>query len=442
MCNQNASGACSHAEGFNTTASAPSSHAEGFNTTANGNASHSEGGSTLASGEGSHAEGFGSQASGAGSHSEGFQSIASGNSSHAEGGNCIASGSAAHAEGQDTRAFANAAHTEGFQTIATKDAAHAEGTLTQANGESAHAEGVGSIANADGSHAEGYNTVASKDVAHAEGSVTTASGTAAHAEGANTIASGNASHAEGIGTVANAESAHTEGLGTSAGGNAGAHVMGRFGTATEPYSWFIGNGTSTSNRGLGAKWLASSGNMFVDGSFVPGGADYAELFETIDGKHMEPGYFVSVIGKKIRIASSADDYIVGITSATPGIIGDSGEMHWQGKYVTDRWGRVQYREVTLPAQLDEAGRELLPECTELQPILNPNWDPEQEYFPRLKREEWVAVGMLGKLLVRDDGTCEVNSYCKPSQDGIATKASSGYRVLERTDNDQILILFR
>jgi hypothetical protein len=441
-CNQNASGTCSTAEGFNTTASGSSAHAEGFNTTASGNASHSEGGSTTASGEGSHAEGIGTQATAPAAHAEGVNNLASGNASHAEGGANTASGSAAHAEGQNTQALGNAAHAEGFQTVATKDSAHAEGAQTQATNESAHAEGVATVASGNGAHAEGFRTVASLDVAHAEGTTTIASGTAAHAEGAQTIAGGNASHAEGIGTVANGESSHAEGLNTSAGGFAGAHIMGRNGTAQEAYSWFIGNGTSASARGLGAKWLASTGNMYVDGSFVPGGADYAEMFETTDGKPIEPGCFVALRGKKVCIASAADDYIAGVTSGAPGIIGDSGEMHWQGKYVTDRWGRVQYKEVDLPARTDGAGRELMPRHAEFQPMLRPDWDPDRDYVPRLKRPEWVAVGMLGKLLVRDDGTCEVNGYCKPNGDGIATKADTGYRVLERTAEDQILILFR
>jgi hypothetical protein len=414
-CNQNASGVCSTAEGVGTTAS----------------------------GEGSHAEGGNTQAIAAAAHAEGFASVASGNASHAEGGSCMASGSAAHAEGQNTQALGNAAHAEGFQTLASKDSAHAEGAQTQATNESAHAEGVATIASGNGAHAEGFKTVASADVAHAEGTTTTASAVAAHAEGAQTSASGNASHAEGIGTAADAESSHAEGLNTSSGGFAGVHIMGRNGTAQEAYSWFIGNGTSVSVRGLGAKWLASTGNMYVDGAFVPGGADYAELFETTDGKPIEPGYFVTLRGKKTCIASAADDYIAGVTSGAPGIIGDSGEMHWQGKYATDRWGRVQVREVDLPAQTDSAGRVLIPARKELQPTLRPDWDPDRDYVPRLQRPEWVAVGMLGKLLVRDDGTCEVDGYCQPNGSGIATKAAdAGYRVLERTNEDQILILFR
>ena len=48
--------------------------------------------------------------------------------------------------------------------------------------------------------------------------------------------------------------------------------------------------------------------------------------------------------------------------------------------------------------------------------------------------------MLGKLLVRDDGTCQVNGYCKPNNEGIATAADHGYRVMKRTGPNQVLVL--
>ncbi|MFS1512537.1 hypothetical protein VQL36_08890 [Chengkuizengella sp. SCS-71B] len=47
---------------------------------------------------------------------------------------------------------------------------------------------------------------------------------------------------------------------------------------------------------------------------------------------------------------------------------------------------------------------------------------------------------LVNYLVRDDGTSEVDGFCKPNAEGIATKAQSGYRVLERTGENQILII--
>ncbi|MDQ0268509.1 hypothetical protein J2S17_000378 [Cytobacillus purgationiresistens] len=50
----------------------------------------------------------------------------------------------------------------------------------------------------------------------------------------------------------------------------------------------------------------------------------------------------------------------------------------------------------------------------------------------------MTVGLLGKLLFRVDGTCAEDGYCMPNiEEEIATKASSGYRVLERIDSNQV-----
>ena len=54
----------------------------------------------------------------------------------------------------------------------------------------------------------------------------------------------------------------------------------------------------------------------------------------------------------------------------------------------------------------------------------------------------AAGSMLGVLPVRDDGTCEVNGYCKVTNGGIATKANSGYRVIERVSDNAVKIVFR
>ena len=51
---------------------------------------------------------------------------------------------------------------------------------------------------------------------------------------------------------------------------------------------------------------------------------------------------------------------------------------------------------------------------------------EKPYTPRAERPEWDAVGMLGVLNVRDDGTCHVNGFCKVADGGIATASDKGY----------------
>lgn len=150
-----ASGDCSHAEGWNTTASGNYSHAEGYNTTASGNYSHAEGESTIASGSDSHAEGNGT--------------TASSNNSHAEGNGTTASGGCSHAEGFDTTASGYVSHAEGIRTTASGSESHAEGSRTTASGHQSHAEGNETTASGSFSHAEGDNTTASRRSQHVQG---------------------------------------------------------------------------------------------------------------------------------------------------------------------------------------------------------------------------------------------------------------------------------
>ncbi len=302
--------------------------------------------------------------------------------------------------------------------------------------------GINTTASGDASQAEGNLSIASGFAAHAEGNSTIASDFAAHAEGLLTIASGDTSHAEGTFSTASGVNSHAEGLDTSTSGHAGAHIMGRFGNADTAYSWFLGNGVNDMNRGLAAKILGN-GNAFIDGGWFIGGADYAEMFETADGAAIDAGYFIAFdSGEKIRKAVPADDYIMGVSSAAPAVLGDAGGLRWKRKYLTDEWGRIRYHEVEVPAVLDQAGKVLVPARREVQPMLNPGWDAAREYIPRSKRPEWVAVGLLGKLLVRDDGSCQPGGYCRPGDNGVATAADTGYRVLQRTGDTQVRILFR
>ncbi|MGG2938287.1 peptidase G2 autoproteolytic cleavage domain-containing protein [Bacillus pacificus] len=362
-----------------------------------------------------------------------------GNCANAEGSGTTAIGDQSHAEGNGTTAVGDQSHAEGSGTTAIGFNSHAEGVNTTAIGFGSHAGGVNTTASGVNSHAEGNLTEASGSASHAEGSGTKATGSQSHAEGLNTTASGHRSHAEGLNTTASGHQSHAEGEGTSTAGFVGSHIMGRFGDATEAYSWFIGNGTDNTNKGLGAKWIASTGNMSIDGSsYITSGADYAEMFEMYK-EHIDVGFFVTLKGRK---ATTQDEFILGITSVTPSILGNSADLIWHGKYLLDRWGRRKIEERIVPEDTDSEGNVISPSRIEKSPVLNPKWNPNQLYQSRIERAEWVVVGLLGQIRVRDDGTCEVDGYCFPNQDGIATKSKKGYRVLERLDKDQILIFFR
>ncbi|MGC5324219.1 peptidase G2 autoproteolytic cleavage domain-containing protein [Brevibacillus sp. SYSU BS000544] len=462
-CNNNAFGPCSEAEGNNTTAGGPASHAEGELTITFGEASHAEGYQTTAIGVTAHSEGYQTIAEANGSHAEGELTKASGEASHAEGFQTIASGNGSHAEGVGTRASGFASHAEGGSNnveffpgpIASGDFSHAEGIFTQATGSAAHAEGETTTASGVSSHAEGSATKATGFTAHAEGSFTTASAFAAHAEGSSTEASGNSSHAQGSNTRADAAQSHAEGFFTATNGLQGVHVMGRDGQPNPaggdlPFSWYLMNGPSQySTAGVVAK-IQSNGTACFDSTVTTAGVitsagacDFAEMFESSNGELIDVGYFVTFASgsEKIRKATASDSYILGVTSSNPGYLADV-EDPACGKFLLDEWNRKQYEDVFFPAVTDQDGRILAPERTERRPVINPFWEPEKPCRSRMDRPEWAAVGLIGKLLVRDDGTCFVGGYCLPSDGGIATNTESGYWVMRRTGPNQILILFR
>jgi hypothetical protein len=331
----------------------------------------------------------------------------------------------------------------GTSTLASGEAAFAEGSQTQATGNFAHAEGRQTAASGFASHAEGIETVASGFGSHAEGDETSAAGDFSHAEGLETRATGLVSHAEGIQTTASGNYSHAEGTGTSTNNFFGAHIMGSYGSAEAPYSWFLANGTGESTKGLAAKILYT-GDAFIDHAWNGGGADYAELYETESGQPIEPGYFVTFAGAsdKVRIAQASDGYILGIVSAAPGFVAGAGELRWKNKYKTDKWGRILNEDVPVPEVKDKGGMVVVPAHTESRPALNPAYDPQKTYVPRTNRPEWIRVGLLGAIPVRDDGTLTPGGYCQVGVNGVATSAHTGYRVLKRLGTDQVLVLFR
>lgn len=76
-------------------------------------------------------------------------------------------------------------------------------------------------------------------------------------------------------------------------------------------------------------------------------------------------------------------------------------------------------------------------------LCNPKHDKDMKYIPRSQRQEWIPVGLLGKLHVFDNGLCQVGQRCK-NYNGIAVPDDSkkGWRVLERVSKSTIRILFK
>ena len=191
--------------------------------------------------------------------------------------------------------------------------------------------------------------------------------------------------------------------------------------------------------------VISDGSVHADAAYTTPCADYAEFFEWEDGNENAEdrvGYFVKLVGEKITKCDEFDEPL-GIVSATPAIVGDSGELHWKDKFVTDDFGRIQYHDVIIPEEKDEEGNIIIEEHIETQPVLNPQWNADEVYIPRKERKEWSPVGVFGKLIVYDDGTLKQGDICRPGKGGIAVKSvKNGYQVLKRISDDKIMVWFR
>ena len=244
----------------------------------------------------------------------------------------------------------------------------------------------------------------------------------------STVTSGNSSSALGYGTTANEYQT----------------ALGRYNTNTDaPTSlsdtagslFVVGKGTGSSDLSNAFR-VSTAGIAYACGTFKTSGADYAEYFEWADGNPFREdrrGYFVTLDGEKIRKANAEDDYVLGIVSVNPSIAGDTQSEEWQGRYLTDIFGEKIVEEVE---SVNEKGEVI----KERKWVVNPEYDPEMKYVSREDRPEWDAVGMLGKLIVVDDGSCVVNGYCRVDNEGRATASERGVRVLARLDANHIKVM--
>lgn len=394
----------------------------------NSQSSQAEGSKTLAI-NCSHAEGKNSVAMGDSSHAEGSNCIASGSNSHAEGSSCTASKESSHAEGSNCTAKGLGSHAEGRYTVASGESAHSEGYYTTASGQHSHAAGTKTTASGYCSHAQGKDSIASGEYSYANGNYCEATGQYSYAIGSYCKATGNFSYAEG--NSATAETYGTYSIGQNNKVNSGGSTY----YMSTGNAFVIGNGSFSTKSN--AFRVTFDGKTYGLSAFNSTGADYAEYFEWEDGNQNDEdrvGRFVTLIDDKIKILNSEDDYVLGIVSGNPAIIGNTSDDSWYDMYERDKFNRLIYedKEIVIDGETK----------IEKRIKLNPDYDPDLAYVPRSERKEWNAIGLLGQLEVFDDGTCKINGYCKPGKNGIATSSEEGYRVIKRISDQVIKIIFK
>ena len=204
----------------------------------------------------------------------------------------------------------------------------------------------------------------------------------------------------------------------------------------------VGKGTLTARANC---FRVTYTGVYASGSHNSSGADYAELFKWMDdnpNSENRVGHFVTLEGECIRLAGPEDDYILGIVSGNPSVVGDVYDDQWQGMFETDVFGRPIFEDVEVPDELGVDGEIIRPAHTERRQKLNPAYDSSQKYTPRTERPEWDAVGLLGKLVAVDDGTCQVNGWATVGAGGIAVASNvqTKFRVMARLDEMHVRIM--
>ena len=344
------------------------------------------------------------------------------------------------ASGYATQALGNYSQSRGWWTIADGQCSIAEGLLSRTEGHFCHAEGT--------------RTRATVNNAHTEGDMTEATGRQAHAEGASTKSTANCSHSEGYMSVSSGIASHAEGYGTIAAGQ-GQTAMGKYNISDKSNRLIVGIGSSDTSRKNGFT-VSSSGAGWFASTVTSTGADYAEYFEWVDGNPNAEdriGLIVTLDGDKIRLANSGDDFI-GVVSGTAMVLGDNYEYEWKRKYMTDNYGRVimddpveefvEYTNYVNPA--DPSTWEIVRESIGYHAYakISPDYNPDEQYINRAERSEWDIIGMMGKIHVRDDGSCTVGNYATVGDNGIATAATgkTNMRVMKRITDNIILVLMK
>jgi hypothetical protein len=221
-------------------------------------------------------------------------------------------------------------------------------------------------------------------------------------------------------------------------------------TASSSHYFFGAN----SDDGADAEfYVRGDGVVASDGANNLGsGADYAEFFETTDGKAIAVGTTVVLENNKVRASKSSDSQssVIGVVRpkstggnqvAKVGVVGNTACMRWMNKYLIDDYGAYIMEETTMTKWTSTVEnsvggneeREFIYETDKipadgtdiwgtknppsdavvydtepsgelkgkkiLRRKLNSDFDDSKEYVKREDRDEWVIVGLMGQVAI-------------------------------------------
>jgi hypothetical protein len=225
---------------------------------------------------------------------------------------------------------------------------------------------------------------------------------------------------------------------------------------------------------------STTGDMFISGTLAQSHtfADIAKMIKNGESSEIGPGYLLTLIADKVYKSRSGDP-VDAIVAATPSSIHNDTPFHWQGRHLTDDFGRVlkEPKEFVKWGSFNEIYQadkkyptsakihteekdgiiekiisldgydglvENAPELPEWAikytmdiPIENPSYDPELDNVKRSDRpDDWTVAGINGFIRTRVDNSItqvmvdtheslRANVYIKPGNvNGVGTLSVS------------------
>jgi len=180
-------------------------------------------------------------------------------------------------------------------------------------------------------------------------------------------------------------------------------------------------------------WLASNGDLAIDGTLTQNAGDYAEYMESLDGKKIPNGTSVINEGNKIRPCLPGESPI-GVITATPTILGNSDVdcgRSWKHKYLVDEFGQREVEDAEYwtkkIVEIKNDGSKVKKKIfgySDIEPApkgattaivkrekINPLWDKNKEYKTRKEVIEWY-------ISINENGTPHTPQEIQKAKDLI------------------------
>ena len=167
-------------------------------------------------------------------------------------------------------------------------------------------------------------------------------------------------------------------------------------TAADGTGTYFFEGSADDNTDINFQ-VTTSGIVHGTGSFAAD-LDYAEFFESVDGRAIVRGTTVVLIDGKVQAAKEGESpFGVVRPNGTSSVVGGE-PLKWYKKHLRDDYGVILREE--------DGRKKLNPDFVE-----NLDEDGEQIYARRADRDEWQIVGLLGQVQI-EKGQPVASSWIK------------------------------